>query len=116
MKCSAGSSVSLCGGERQRANAPITPTLVTALTQKGAAIPTAAAIAPPNAGPTARLMFTPTLFMAIAGGKSLRGTSIGTTACQAGEAAATQDSITKVNSNSVQGVASSSHTQKAKPN
>jgi hypothetical protein len=37
-----------------------------ALSQNGAAIPKAAMITPPSAGPIARLMLTPTLLAAIA--------------------------------------------------
>jgi len=38
-----------------------------ALIQNGAAIPMPAAMAPPSAGPTARLILTPTLLAATAG-------------------------------------------------
>ena len=40
---------------------PMTPRLLIALIQNGAAIPSAAVMAPPSAGPTARLMLKPTL-------------------------------------------------------
>ncbi len=70
--------------------------MLTAFTMNGAAMPNAAASTPPNAGPTARLTLTPTLFIAIAGGRSSRGTRSGTTDCQGGAVAAEPDSMRKV--------------------
>ena len=66
----------------------MTPRLLTALNQNGAAIPSGATITPPKAGPTARLRLTPTLLAAIAGLRSDLGTNCGTTACQAGNVSA----------------------------
>ena len=71
-----------CG--RHQLNAPIVARLLHASSQKGAAMPNAAVTMPLRAGPIARLMLTPTLLEATAAGKSSRGTSIGTIACQAG--------------------------------
>ena len=45
----------------------MTPRLLTALIQNGAAMPKAAVDAPPSAGPTARLILKPTLLAVIAG-------------------------------------------------
>src|SRR5262249_61077542 len=71
-------------GVRHHTSAPIIPRLLMALIQNGAAIPMPAAMAPPSAGPTARLTLKPTLLAATAGGGSGLGTIRGTTACPAG--------------------------------
>ena len=48
----------------------MTPTLLNALSQNGAAIPSAPTRMPPSAGPTARLTLMPTLFAATAADRS----------------------------------------------
>src|SRR5579871_1954832 len=101
-------------GGRHRASAPIEPRLLTALIQKGAAIPKPAVMTPPRAGPSARLMLTPTLFIASAGPKSSFGTRSGTTDCHAGDVAAEPVSTRKVKSSNVAGVMRCSHTMTAK--
>lgn len=80
------------------------PRLLTALIQNGAAIPTAAVISPPRAGPSARLMLMPTLFIATADDKSLRGTSSGMTDCQGGAVTAAPTPSAKTKNNSPKGV------------
>ena len=87
--------------------------MLTAFTQKGAAIPKATVSAPPSAGPTARLTFTPALFIAIAAGSSAFGTSAGTTDCHAGAPTADPDSIRKVHSRSETGLTTCSQTNTA---
>src|SRR5258708_7659064 len=71
-------------GARHHHKAAMTPKLLRAFAQKGVAIPPPAVMIPPNAGPMARLILIPTLLAVTAGDNSLRGTSCGTTACQAG--------------------------------
>jgi hypothetical protein len=100
-------------GGRQRISAPMTPTLLNAFTQKGAAMPNATTIRPPSAGPTARLTLIPTLFAAMALGSSGRGTSCGTTACHAGAVAALATVTMKLNTSRLQGVMRCSHTSAA---
>ncbi len=53
----------------------MTPMLLNALSQNGAAIPAAPAMTPPSAGPTARLTLMPRLFAATAEDRSDLGTS-----------------------------------------
>src|SRR5262249_37246832 len=89
------------------------PRLLTALSQNGAAIPMAAVIAPPNAGPTARLTFMPALLAAIADGRSVRGTSCATIACQTGAVSAPTTPRRNVNASSTVGVTIFSHTSAA---
>ncbi len=98
------------------ASAPMVPALLAAFTQKGAAIPKLVATRPPSAGPSARLMLTPTLFIAIAGARSSRGTSCGTTDCHAGDVRAEPVSIRNVNTSSEAGPMKSRHTSTAKAN
>ena len=81
-----------------------------ALIQNGAAMPMAAMVTPPSAGPMAREMLTPTLLAAIAGGKSSLGTSCGTTACQAGMVSAPAAPMRNVNKSRLPGVAKPSPT------
>src|SRR5690242_14040934 len=88
-------------GARHQVRAPIVPKLLNALLQNGAGIPNVAVKAPPRAGPTARLMLAPTLLIAIAEGKSCRGTSCETTDCQVGDVAAEPASIRKTNTSSI---------------
>jgi hypothetical protein len=88
--------------------------LLKPLNQKGADIPIPAAMAPPSAGPTARLTLTPTLFAATAGFSTGFGTSWGTTACQAGEVSALAALLRNVNSRRLTGVARPSQTIAAK--
>lgn len=62
--------------------------LLKALIQNGAAMLKPTVSTPPSAGPTARLMLTPTLLTTTAAGSSCRGTSCGTIDCQAGPTSA----------------------------
>ena len=100
-------------GERHHHGAPITPRLLIASSQNGAAIPKPAMIAPPSAGPIARLMLKPTLLAATAGARSRLGTSCGTIACHAGAVSAPPVPIRNVNSSNVSGVTTSSQTNAA---
>src|SRR5262249_56576084 len=95
-------------------SAAIIPRLATALSQNGAAIPKAAVITPPSAGPTARLTLNPTLLAAIAAYRSCLGTSRGTTACHAGAVSALATPIRNVNSNKLPAVARLKNTIAAK--
>ncbi len=90
---------------RHHTSAMMTATLQIALSQNGAAMPSATMMRPPSAGPSAREMFTPTLLAAIAAGRSSRGTSSVTTVCQAGEVSAPAALMRKVNSSRLTGVA-----------
>src|SRR3954451_4508902 len=101
-----------CCGFQER-SAPITPALLIALIQNGAVIPNRAATTPPTAGPTARLMFMPTLFAAIAGLRSSCGTSCGTAACQAGAVTVTAVLLKNVKSKMLTGVALPDQTTQA---
>jgi hypothetical protein len=76
------------GGDRHHTSAAMMPMLLMALSQNGMAMPDAAMISPPSAGPTARLMLMPTLLAATAGGRLCRGTRPGTMACHAGAVSA----------------------------
>ena len=82
----------------------MTPRLLNALTQNGAAIPIAPASNPPIAGPTARLTLMPTLFAATAAGSSGFGTSSATTACHPGAVTAEPTVTMKLNTNRLIGV------------
>ncbi len=95
IKRSAGSRLAFCGGERHHSKAPMIPKLLMTLSQNGAPMLILTMMRPPNAGPTARLMLTPTLFAAIACGRSARGTSWGTIDCHAGVVRAPAASIIK---------------------
>src|SRR5271165_3591295 len=83
-RVSGGRGAALFLGGRHHSSVAMTPALLNALSQKGAAIPNALIRTPPSAGPIARLTLMPTLFAATAGDKSDFGTSWGTTACHAG--------------------------------
>lgn len=78
----------------------MTPMLLNALSQNGAAMPKAPTMMPPSAGPTARLTLTPTLFAATAAGSSGFGTSRVTTACHAGYVMAEPTVTMKLNNRS----------------
>jgi hypothetical protein len=84
-----------------------------AFSQNGAAMSKPAMVAPPSAGPMARLMLKPTLFAETAGARSSFGTSCGTIACQAGAPKAPPTPIRKANSNNMRGVTRSSQTNAA---
>ena len=101
-KLSAGSSVPGFFAVRHHSSATITATLQIALSQNGAAMPSATMMRPPSAGPSAREIFTPTLLAAIAAGSSSRGTSCVTTDCQAGEVSAPAALMRKVNSKQIE--------------
>ncbi len=75
----------------------MTPMLLKASSQKGAAIPSAPTMTPPSAGPIARLTLMPTLLAATADGKSGFGTSLATTDCHAGAVMAEPTVTTKLN-------------------
>src|SRR5436190_13018470 len=91
----------------------MTPRLLNALIQNGAATPRTVAVPPPRADPTARLTFMPALFAAIAEDKSLLGTSCGTTACQAGDVSVTAVLLRKVKTKILVGVVRSRQTTTA---
>jgi len=84
--------------------AAITPMLLKASSQKGAAMPSDPIRMPPSAGPIARLTLIPTLLAATAPGKACLGTSLATTDCQAGAVIADPIVTTKLNINRVPGV------------
>src|SRR5665213_219065 len=114
IKRSAGSRPARFCGERHHTSAPMVPTLLTALSQNGAASPNPAMITPPSAGPTARLILTPTLLAATAGASSGLGTSKGTIDCQAGAVSAPPVPIKNMNSNNRPGVTRWGQTSAAK--
>ncbi len=62
----------------------MTPKLLSAFSQNGAALPNAPMMTPPSAGPIARPMLTPTPLLATAAARSRLGTRLGTTDCHAG--------------------------------
>src|ERR1700722_1128526 len=101
---SAGSRLASVLAGRHHSSAPITPRLLTALTQNGAAIPATPMMLPASAGPMARLILIPTLLADTAGARSRAGTSCGTTDCQAGADRAPPTPIRNMNSSSVGGV------------
>ena len=78
-----------------------------------AAIPAAATIKPPTAGPTLRAMLNPMLLSATAPGNSARGTMSPTDACHAGALNAAPQPIRNVNSSSNHGVTRPSHVHTA---
>ena len=82
----------------------MTPTLLKASSQNGAAIPSAPTRTPPIAGPIARLTLMPTLLAATAEGKSALGTSCATTDCQAGAVMAEPTVTMKLNTSKLPGV------------
>src|SRR6185437_1727556 len=94
-------------------NTAITPPLLNASSQNGAAIPNPAMITPASAGPTARLMLTPTLLAATAVARSSLSTSCGTIDCQAGASKAVSMLLTNINSNNVLAVTRSAETKPA---
>ena len=61
-------------------------------------------IAPPSAGPTARLRLTPALLADTAGASSALGTNWGTTACHAGVFIAVAEPIKTASSSKLKGV------------
>jgi len=60
---------------RHQSRAPMTPKLLNALIQNGAAIPSAPITTPPSAGPIALEMLMPTPLLATADASSCLGTS-----------------------------------------
>ena len=110
-----GGSVLVAGvGRRHSSRAAMIRIWLTALTAKGAARPTAVIRKPAMAGPIARLMLMPMEFRATAGCRCERGTSSGTTACQAGARKAAPVPIRKVNAISRVGVMRSMATRAAR--
>src|ERR1700675_951222 len=109
LKGSGGKRASLRFGGRHPSRAAMTPRLLNALSQSGAAIPSVPATTPPSAGPTARLTFMPTLLAATAEDRSDFGTSSVTTACQAGAVTAEPTVTMKLNTNRLFGVIRCSH-------
>src|SRR5580700_351435 len=87
-KCSGGRCGAGLGAGRHHSRPAMTPTLLKASSQKGTAMPNVSMIAPPAAGPTARLTLIPTLLSATAAGRAAVGTNWLTTACHAGAVAA----------------------------
>src|SRR5215470_1280662 len=114
-KCSAGSCLASARNGLHQIKAPITPTLLSALIQNGAASPATPMMMPASAGPTARLMLIPTLLSATAGGSSSRGTSCGTIACHAGAISAAPAPTRNVKARSSAGVTSPRPTTSANP-
>jgi hypothetical protein len=112
-KSSGGSAELLFAGARHQMSAKMTPTLLKASSQKGAAIPSVPMMIPPSAGPIARLTLMPTLLAATADGKSGFGTSLATTDCRAGAVMAEPTVTTKLNSSKLTGVIRCSHTSAA---
>src|SRR5258708_40144777 len=100
-KDSGGREEPLFLGARHHMRAAMTPMLLKASSQKGAAIPSAPTMMPPSAGPIARLTLIPTLLAATAPDKSCFGTSLVTTDCQAGAVIAEPIVTTKLNPNRV---------------
>src|ERR1700676_1176362 len=101
---SGGRRAALFFGARHHRSAAMTPTLLNASSQNGAAIPNAPTSTPPRAGPMARLTLTPTLLAATAGDRSDFGTSCDTTACQAGAVTAEPTVTMKLNTSRLPGV------------
>ncbi len=92
----------------------MTPRLLTALNQNGAAMPSVTTMNPPSAGPTARLTLMPTLLAAMALASSGFGTSCGTTACHAGAVIADATVTMNVKTSRLPGVMRCSQTRAAK--
>src|SRR4029077_7403747 len=90
-------------GRHQRMTA-ITPRLLTAFSQKGAAMPAPRMMTPASAGPMTRLMLTPMLLSAMAEESDAGGTSSGVMDCQAGVSTAASVPTRKMNSSSTAGV------------
>src|ERR1700733_11940568 len=103
-KGSGGNVDALLDGARHHIRAAMTPTLLKASSQKGAAMPNAPTMMPPRAGPIARLTLMPTLFAATADGKSGFGTSLVTTACQGGAVMAEPTATRKLKNSKLIGV------------
>ena len=101
---SGGRGEPLFFGARHQMRAAMTPILLKASNQNGAAMPSAPTMTPPSAGPIARLTLMPTLLAATADGKSGFGTSLATTDCQAGAVMAEPTVTTKLNSSKLAGV------------
>ena len=110
---SAGSACSGFAGGRHQKITAITPRLLTASNQNGAAIPKARMTMPARAGPMTRLMLTPTLFAAEADESAGFGTSCGPIACQAGVSSAPRIPTRKMKSSSTLGVTTCSVTSNA---
>ncbi len=91
----------------------MTPRLLKASSQKGAAMPRLRITTPASAGPRTRLILTPTLLVATAEESALAGTSSGTIACQAGLSMAPRDASRNKNQSSTVGVTSCSVTSAA---
>ena len=87
--------------------------LLKASSQNGTAMPADTMSTPLSAGPIARLMLTPTLFVAMAADRSSRGTSIGTIACHAGASSALPVLTTNMKTSSSGAVTRSSVTSVA---
>src|SRR5277367_829683 len=100
-------------GARHHKSAAMTPKLLKASSQKGAAMPTVPTMTPPSAGPIARLMLIPTLLAATADGKSAFGTRLATTDCQAGAVIAVPIATAKLNTSKLAGVIRFTHTSAA---
>src|SRR5262249_35699264 len=97
-------------GERRKENPADDCTVLKALTQEGAAMPSAPIAKPASAGPTARLRLKPTPLRATAARSSSLGTSCGTMACQAGIARTVATPDRKIKVSSQFGVTQLSHT------
>ena len=77
-KGSGGRAEALLAGARHQIRAAMTPTLLKASSQKGAAMPRAPTMTPPSAGPIARLTLMPTLLAATADGTEQHAVQRGT--------------------------------------
>ena len=95
--------------------AAMTPSVLTALSQNGAASPQATMMSPASAGPTARLTLMPTPLSATAGRRCSRGTSCGMIESQAGAMRAAAVPPRKLKPRSAAGVARPDHTRSPKP-
>ena len=97
-------------GRHQKRTA-MTPSVLMALSQNGAARPERPITMPASAGPIARLMLMPTLLSEIAACRSSRGTSVGTMACQAGAMSADPAPTRNVKISRIHGVTASNQTR-----
>src|SRR5271166_3206450 len=111
---SAGKLSAAFRGFRHQIKAAMITALLAAKIQKGTAMPAAAMIRPPSAGPAARPILKPMPFKAVALSRSSPGTSSGVVAPQAGEVSAPPTPSRKVVASRSAGVARFSDTRPAK--
>src|SRR5271157_357333 len=111
---SAGKLSAAFRGFRHQISAAMITALLAAKIQKGTAMPAAAMIRPPSAGPAARPILKPTPFAAVALSRSCFGTRRWVVDPQAGEVSAPPTPRRKVVASRSAGVARSSDTRPAK--